>query len=130
MNAELTLLNVVNGSFNTGETLTLEPLKQVEEAMMDRLNHFSGKFIEEEGLKIHEVPLTKEVRFGIPGFSISDMANEEDFDFIVMGTRSKHGIFDRIFGSTSSVVVSSAKCPIVIIHEHTIYKPIKNYFWF
>lgn len=126
INAEVTLLNVINGSFNTGETLTLEPLKQVEEAMMDRLNHFSSTYLEEEGLKIEDVPLTKEVRFGIPGFSISDMANEEDFDYIVMGIRNKHGIFDRIFGSTSSVVVASAKCPVVIIHEHTIYKPIKK----
>jgi nucleotide-binding universal stress UspA family protein len=124
MKAEVTILNVVNGSFNTGETLSLEPLKQVEEAMMDRLNHFSTTHLEEEGIQIKDVPLIKEVRFGIPGFSIADMANEEGFDLIVMGTRDKHGIFDKIFGSTSSVVIASAKVPVVIIHEHTLYKEI------
>jgi nucleotide-binding universal stress UspA family protein len=124
MDAEVTILNVVNGSFNTGETLSLEPLKQVEEAMMERLNHFSTSHLEEEGIQIKDVPLVKEVRFGIPGFSIADMANEEGFDLIVMGTRDKHGIFDKIFGSTSSVVIASAKVPVVIIHEHTLYKEI------
>jgi nucleotide-binding universal stress UspA family protein len=122
--ANLTLLNVVNGSFNTGETLTLEPLKQVEDSIMDRLRYFSTEYIEEQNIKINHVPTNRIVRFGIPGFTIADMANEEEFDYIVMGTRNNHGIFDKIFGSTSSVVIASSKCPIVVIHEQTVYKEI------
>lgn len=126
LSAKVTLIHVINGSFNTNQPLGYEPIKSMEEAMMERLRYFAVEYPHEVGTMIKNVPIEYEVRFGIPGFTIANYTKDQEVDLIVMGTRDKHGIFDKILGSTSSITISVATCPIITVHENTKYSDLEK----
>lgn len=117
--AEITLLHVIAGSFNTGDTLAIEPLQTLETTANERLQYFSKKYAEEQKVEL-PVPAKKTiVRWGMPGFTIVDYADDNDYDLIVMGSRDKYGFFDRLLGSASAITVRRSSCPVMIIHADT-----------
>ena len=129
--AKVTLLHVINGTFNTNELVAYDPLKEMQTAAMERLRYFHEEYPAELDVTVPEVKLDTAVRFGIPGFVITDYAEQHDYDMIVMATRDKHGIFDRLMGSASALVTRQAKCPVILVHESSKYtKPSKILFAF
>ena len=132
LNAELVLLHVLNGYLNVNEPLSYEPMKTLEDAAYERLRYFAQQYHKDQGIKLKKLPTTQEVRFGIPGHSIADYANDFDFDLIIMGTRDKHSIFERIIlGTASSIALKRSKCPTILVHRGTRFiKPEKIVFGF
>ena len=55
------------------------------------------------------------LREGRPSATIVDVAENEGYDLIVMGSRGIRGITGLILGSTSREVVDSCKKPVLII---------------
>lgn len=130
-NVELVLLHVINGSFNTNDIIVFHPMQQRETVAMDRLDYFQNGYAKSIGVKLPKVRVTKEVRFGIPGWTITNYANNNDVDIIIMGTRDKHSLFDRMIGSASAISVRKANCPVMLIHENARYnKPDRLVFAF
>lgn len=125
-NSEITLLHVINGTFTTGEVLAFEPLLDMEKSALDRLTYFHTDYPAEQGISIPEVIINNQVQFGIPGFSIANMANQEGYDMIIMGARENHGFLGRLLGSTSAIVCRQAQVPIILIHEATQYRVPKK----
>ena len=132
LDAEITLLHVLNGYLNVNEPLSYEPMKTLEEAAYERLKYFALQYPVDQGVKLKRLPKEHEVRFGIPGHSISDFANDFNFDLIIMGSRDKHSIFERILlGTASSIAIKRSKCPTILVHENTRYhKPERIVFGF
>ena len=122
--AELILVNVINGSFGTNHALGYQPVKEIENAVLARLSYFAIEYPHEVGVMIKNVPIKYMVRYGIPGFTIANFCKDHDIYLMVMGTRDKHGIFDKIIGTTSSTVIKLATCPILTVHENTLYQPL------
>ena len=126
IDAELILLNVINGSFSSNHALGYQPLKEIETAVLARLRYFAIEYPHEVGVMIKNVPIRYEVRFGIPGFAITNFCKDNDVFLMVMGTRDKHGIFDKIIGTTSSTVIRIATCPVLTVHENTLYTNVNK----
>lgn len=124
--AEITLLHVINGSFNTNDVVVFSPMITRRDAAINRLTFFHEKYPKEIGIDLPTVHVKKEVRYGIPGFCITDYANDNGFDLIIMGTRDQHSLFDRMLGSASAITVRMAKCPVLLIHEHVKYNKPQN----
>ena len=128
---EVILLHVINGAFNTNEDVSFDPIHSQREGAIKRLEYFAEEYAKEIGVDTPNLPSKKEVRFGIPGFTIADFANSNDIDLVVMGTRDKHGIFDRLLGSASSVTIRLSKKPVLLIHKRNRYNtPAKIAFAF
>lgn len=119
--AEITLLHVINGSFNTNDVVVFSPMIARRDAAINRLTFFHEEYPKEIGVHLPAVDVKKEVRYGIPGFCIADFANDYGFDLVIMGTRDQHSLFDRILGSASAITVRMAKCPVMLIHENVKY---------
>lgn len=117
-NAKLTLLHVISGDFTMNEMIAYESILIKETGAKNRLDFFLDEYPEELKLKLPKVPMDREVRFGMPGFTITQYSKENDVDLIIMGTRDRHGIFDRIIGSTSAISLRMASCPVILIHEN------------
>lgn len=129
--SEIILLHVINGSFNTNEVIAFDPMQGRQEAAQTRLDYFSTEYASTLGIQLPVVPTTKVVRFGIPGFIISDYADHHKADMVVMGTRDKHSLFDRLLGSASAITIRTAQCPVLLIHENCKYNaPTKIVFAF
>jgi nucleotide-binding universal stress UspA family protein len=102
------------------------PLLDLENSAEQHLEYFSKEYPATKGVELPLVDTSTEVRFGIPGFAISEYANINNFDLVIMGSRDKHGLFDRLMGSASSITIQVAKCPVLIIHESTKYNDLKK----
>lgn len=120
VNANITLLHIINSVFNTNDVIAYDPYDEMEATAKKRLKDFVSKYSSDDSYP--EVYTKIEVMFGIPGFAISEYAKSNEQDMIIMGVRDKHGIFDRILGSASSETLKESKCPVMLIHNDTIYK--------
>jgi len=122
IDAELTLLHVINSVFTGFEVIAYDPYIEMEKAAKKRLSDYVSKYKSKDGKKLPQVNTKIEVMFGIPGFAINEYANSNDMDLIIMGVRDKHGLFDRMLGSASNETINDAKCPIILIHTSTVFK--------
>jgi len=125
-NADITLIHVISGSFTTNHVLAFDPLLSLEDAAIKRLNYFAIQYAKDVDERLPDVNISKEIAYGIPGIAISEFAKNHHFDLIIMGTKDKHGIFDRIIGSTSTITLRQGSCPVILIHEHTKFNNIKK----
>ncbi|WP_296759676.1 universal stress protein [Roseiflexus sp.] len=53
---------------------------------------------------------------GPPAQAILRVAEEENFDLIVMGSRGHSPLVGLLLGSVSSTVAQRARCPVLIVH--------------
>lgn len=59
--------------------------------------------------------ITKKLANGRPSEKIIEIAEDENFDLIVIGSRGLGGIKEFFLGSVSHRVANDAKCPILIV---------------
>ena len=59
------------------------------------------------------------VKTGTPTNQISGIAKEIKADLIIMGTKSIHNAFQKIFGSITSATTNHAHCPVLVVPEET-----------
>lgn len=123
---EITLLNVIHLSYDSVNPLGAEYLDAVEEGVKTRMDYFINEYHKDKKVELGNATIKTEIRFGVPSYTISSMAQEDKYDMIIMGTRDKHGMFDQLLGSTSSNVISSAPCPVMLVHSNSTYYPISN----
>lgn len=126
---EVVLMHVLQGSFTTIDGVYLSPLKEMADAARERMVYFAGPYAEEKGIFIPKVKVVMEVRYGMPGFSLADYANDHKMRMIIMGTRGEHSVLERVIGSTSIIVSKQAKCPIILVRKNSpIAVPTKTVF--
>ncbi|MEZ5088839.1 MAG: universal stress protein [Micropruina sp.] len=115
----VTIVHVINWSrfsFNTLEENEKRPvtrkkeLKQAQKYVIDPLLEWAA----DEGL-LDGVPLETEIRFGHPSEVLSEMADEGDYDAIVVARVGDSRLKTAIFGSTASRLVQYASVPVVVV---------------
>jgi len=108
--AEIILLHIINGGFNTDDVVIYNPMMAREDAAIKKLKYFHQKYPQELGVELPKVNIREEARFGIPGFAIAEYASANGVDMVIMGTRDQHNIFDKMLGSASAITLRTAKC--------------------
>lgn len=88
----------------------------VSEQMAAELEQ-NGKEVLEKMVKLvpPEVPVKTVFEVGSPGPTLAAVAEKNDVDLIVMGSRGLGPIKGIFMGSVSSYIVSHAKCPVLIV---------------
>jgi len=61
------------------------------------------------------VEVQRELLFGDPAECVLNVAEANDCDLIVMGTRGVGGLRGLLLGSKAQAVVSHAKCPVLLV---------------
>lgn len=118
---EITLLNIVDeglfgGIFSGGNQTEL-----VKEAVQNRL-----KTIAEEVKTKHGITVHTRIDSGRIYKTISNIANEENFDSIIMGSHGANGL-EQVVGSNASRTIQYAEVPVVVVKNHSMgdgYKKI------
>lgn len=111
--ASLTLLHVLEPvsyglDFTLGQSRTRE---QVRETWTKRLEELASS------LKALQVPVTSQLRGGLPADSILDSAKTLPCDLIVMGTHGRRGISHALSGSVAEAVLRKAHCPVLTVRS-------------
>ena len=91
------------------------------ERLQDALERLAPRITSEDRT---ELAAKSEVVFGKPAHTIVDYASDNGFDLIVMGTHGREGIAHLLMGSVAELVVRSAKCPVMTVHEGQTTHPI------
>jgi nucleotide-binding universal stress UspA family protein len=109
----------------TDENLILPPtlteLKMIKEKKLDE---FTQKAATDKANVATLVE--KEVMMGFAADEIVALSEQEDTDFILMGTTGSGGILENLMGSVSSTVAQNSRCPVWLIPPNTTFTGIKN----
>lgn len=95
-------------------------LGEKEKTVMEKLSHFTsgqingnfGNAIAKNGIFIYR--------------DITDLAQTEQYDLIVMGTKGEHNTFEKIMGSVTTDTMMNAPCPVLAIPEFAKYEQVKS----
>jgi universal stress protein A len=112
--AHLTLLNVVQISYPTGELGPLAPPMadaEVEEANRNALADLAKTEIGAD------VPTIIQIRVGRPAEEIVLAARELEIDLIIISTHGRTGLKHVLLGSTTEHVVRRGPCPVLTVRE-------------
>ena len=121
--AELTLLSVTPLGLLIDDSM-MAPIMITQAEIMEKnremLKAEADKFSQQSSKKINAFALE-----GDPSNTIINLAKENDYDFIIMGTKGK-GNSNSFFGSTTTSVINKSVFPILVIPENCSFEPVKN----
>jgi nucleotide-binding universal stress UspA family protein len=100
--------------------ITPDLLEQVEQAAGARLDE---RVMDSDG----SGPPTRKAlwRALVPATAITQYADDQRVDLIVMGTHGRRGVPHLLMGSVAERVVRTARCPVLTVHhpEHEFISP-------
>ena len=109
---KLVLLHVINDqlAYRMIPDFQIEMVREnAEKAAQKRLDVLAKK-LQEAGFNIE-----LRLEFGAPRRVIPQIANEEEFQLLVIGRKVKSGeIRDVLFGSVANYVLHNVKCPVLL----------------
>jgi nucleotide-binding universal stress UspA family protein len=119
-NNEITLVNIVDeglfgGIFGGGNQTEL-----VKEAVQNRLENIATEIKSKHGINVHT-----RIGSGRIYKTISQIANDENFDSIIMGSHGANGI-EQVIGSNASRTIQSAEVPVVVVKNHSVGEGYKK----
>lgn len=74
----------------------------------------------------NEPVVLPDVEIGTPTSMISRVAEREDVDLIVMGTKGEHNMIEKTFGQVSLGTVKNTPAPVLLVPENATFKPVKT----
>ncbi|MCS7462029.1 universal stress protein [Paenibacillus doosanensis] len=100
----LEVLHIVQDvSYAMGTTITVDP--KISQAVID----------EAKQMVPSDVQASFAIEYGQPANTILNYANDNGFDFIIMGSRGLGTIREFFLGSVSHNVVQNSKVPVLIV---------------
>lgn len=113
--AEFYLLHVLaSGEVETFANLGGEPGEAHERRMAEAAASLERE-VERCRAKAPDLKISSQVAFGVPFKEICRLADEENFQLIVIGTHGRTGLSHLLIGSTAERVVQHASCPVLSI---------------
>jgi nucleotide-binding universal stress UspA family protein len=116
------VLHVVEDPFVSGAWTPEAVAPNIPELLDDLVAAARGKLEDlkaaaiRRGVRLETRVLTTVVT-GRPADSITDYAQAERFDLIVMGTHGRTGLSHALLGSVAERVVRKAPCPVLTVRE-------------
>lgn len=119
---KITLMHISHPEFDPNLLFPEMNFQDLEAFQKDRMDHFVKEVFGDN------VPQNLNTKVEI-GFAVEQIVKHSasgDFDLIVMGGRGDKGTLEKWFGSVSTSVTQLAKCPVLLIPQGTVYKPIEH----
>ena len=119
MNAHIILLNVYSIPMATEYQIPYDVdgfLRMNKEVAEEKLQEFAKELIEGTGISHNRV--TQITDYGQTSDSIVKIAQSEEVDFIIMGTKGVSNMLDKWLGTNAQNVLEAAECPVWVIPEN------------
>lgn len=79
------------------------------------------------GYSFKSAPVVQsDVEIGSPVGIINRIANRDDIDLIIMGTKGKHNALERTLGSVTTGVIEGAPCSVLVVPEEAPMNTAKS----
>lgn len=126
LNANIEVLHVVYPQTEAMDIplLVSTATKELVDVGREVLKVFINKGIKEVKDKItHQPEIASNIEIGMPGKLIPRIAERDDADLIVMGSRGENRLaIDKLIGSVAAGVVNIAHCPVMVIPEESQFQ--------
>jgi nucleotide-binding universal stress UspA family protein len=110
--AHLVLLHVINDQLAYRMIPDFQ-IEMVRENAMQAATQRMEKLADR--LRVADLEVELRIEFGMPRRLIPQIANNEDFQLLVLGRRSGRGeIRDVLFGSVANYVLHNVRCPVLL----------------
>lgn len=122
---DIAVTHIVTPAIPTSDSVYMNPIEIAVQAAENRLE----RFVEDHRIDLDRDSVQgvdKIVRVGDIGNVLSKMVDELEVDLVVMGTRDKRTILNKILGTASSAVLHTVNKPIIFVHENTRFNPIQK----
>ena len=118
--AKVTLINVAQPNviipvYSTQPTLAPIPTITFDENIENTHKKILSNAFDEAKKIDSEIKISKRLINGRPADKIIDVAKEDGFDLIVIGSRGLGGLKEFLLGSVSNRVADHAHCPVLIV---------------
>lgn len=117
---EITLVNIIDEGFFGGLFGSGNQAELVREAVENRLNKLAEEIESTHGIKVH-----KRIDSGRIYKVISKIANDENFDSIIMGSHGANGL-EQVIGSNASRTIQYAEVPVVVVKNNNVGEGYKT----
>lgn len=126
LKAELVILNVVSIDSSPGRGVI--NIKYLEEKMTENAIEDCAKLINEIGPEIKgKINITSQVVKGYPVENVvTNYAQHNDIDLIVMGTKGATGLKKIVLGSNAAAVLNKSNIPVIVVPEFARFTNLKN----
>ena len=118
-NANITVLHVISGVLNIKGPFIAQPNMTQDMIAESRLRE---SIIEQLNQKELPENVTIRAHYGEPVNVITKYLSDHSFDAVVIGSRDKYDLFDKIFGTICLGVVKKAKEPIFVVPRYAQYR--------
>ena len=119
--ASINLLTVAQPIVVTESMFSTQPMMPPESTVMyvNEIETAHKKILQNAYKKAKEakpeIKISKQLENGRPADRIIEIANTQNFDLIVMGSRGIGGIKEFFLGSVSDRVADRAHCPVLLV---------------
>lgn len=120
-NNEITLLHIIDDGFLGGLFTSESKDNLIKEAVNIKLDRIIDDIHKTKSIKVNKI-----IKEGSIAKTIADVAEEGNFDSVIMGSNGASGI-EQIIGSNASKVIKYSTVPVVVVKEKPIaggYKKI------
>jgi nucleotide-binding universal stress UspA family protein len=117
---EITLVNIIDEGFFGGLFGSSTQTELVREAVDNRLTKLAEEIESTHGIKVH-----KRIDSGRIYKVISKIANDENFDSIIMGSHGANGL-EQVIGSNASRTIQYAEVPVVVVKNNNVGEGYKS----
>ena len=112
------VLHVQTGLITVTEAPVIHNLKQAEQAVGDQLNDYLCSV-----LRLEKLPTNCEIKIetGEIVSPVTSVSKEGNYDLIIMGTRDKYDLLDRLLGTISLGVVKRSPLSVLLIPKNNAF---------
>jgi nucleotide-binding universal stress UspA family protein len=107
--SKLDVVHVVQCELGGDSATTFELIEQLKEKAREILDECKKE------AKKNKVPIKVILQIGDPAKIITELANKNDYDLIILGSRGMSTFKELLLGSVSLKVMHHAKCPVMVI---------------
>lgn len=124
LNAKIELLHVVYPEYESLDlpTMATQATKNKVEVAREVMQTFVETTLTQvqSSYQFKQVPVIQsDVEIGGATNLIVQIAERDEADLIMMGTKGEHNVIEKLLGSVSSGVIQKAPCPVWVIPEKT-----------
>lgn len=130
LGAEIQLLHCVHPGMAVAEmpNYTVDITNKLLEVANDSMLEFTKQGLTSVIQQVKSLPLVSDiVVVGSVTERAKSLAEEHDFDLVVMGTQGATTTWDQLFGSLSSGILMNAPRPVMIVPEHAKFSSYKKF---
>jgi nucleotide-binding universal stress UspA family protein len=127
--AKIELLHVIYPEYETMDipVMAMKATQDKSEAAKEALQSFVDLSLVQvqAAYELRRAPsINSKVEIGDPVSVIAKIARRDHADLIIMGTKGRHNVLEKVFGSVTTGVMARAHCSVWVIPEEATYNAI------